>query len=58
MIKSIKILIVLTIWFFYAGMVTMAIIYDGIYIQICIDTALMLISGIVAYLLKGSNQNK
>jgi len=39
----------LTIWILYGGMIAIAIIFDGIYIQIVIDTAIILLSGLVGY---------
>lgn len=52
--NTLKILTIITIWILYAGMVTLAIIFDGIYIQICIDTAIMIVSAIIGYLYKAS----
>lgn len=45
-----KLLGTFTVWLLYGGMITMAIIYDGIYIQLCIDTAIMLLTGIGTFL--------
>lgn len=53
-----KILIIVSVWILYGGMIALAIIFDGIYIQVCIDTAIMLLSGFMGYILKGSLQKE
>ena len=54
MITAVKILFIITIWILYGGMITLACIYDGIYIQVVIDTAIMIISAILGYWIKAS----
>lgn len=39
----------LTIWILYGGMIAIAIVFDGIYIAVVIDSAIMFIAGLIGY---------
>lgn len=53
-----KILTLITVWLLYGGLVTMAIIFDGIYVQVVIDTSIMVISAVIGYLYKASSSKE
>jgi hypothetical protein len=51
----VKIFLVLTTWVFFGGLVALSIIFDGVYIQLCFDFALVFITALTTYYLKGNN---
>jgi len=55
---TLKVLAVLTIWLLYGGLIAMAIIFDGIYVQVVIDTSIMVISVIIGYVYKASGSKE
>ncbi|GAG63931.1 unnamed protein product [marine sediment metagenome] len=51
-------LISITVWIIFGGLLTLAIIFDGVYIQLIFDFGIMVVSAIIGYYLKGSLKNK
>ena len=58
MISVRMILTFVTLWIFYGGMIALAIIYDGIYIQVIFDSSIMFISGFIGYYIKRKNSKE
>ena len=56
MISAKMIMAFITIWFFFFGLLALAIIYDGIYIQLIFDFSIMLISGLIGYIVSSKQQ--
>lgn len=40
----------ITAWIIFGGLLTLAIIFDGIYIQLIFDFGILMVSGIIGYL--------
>jgi len=58
LISAKMIFLFITVWFFYGGMIALAIIFDGIYIQIIFDSSIMFISGLIGYTIKRKNSKE
>ncbi|GAG74220.1 unnamed protein product [marine sediment metagenome] len=52
MIQVIKILSFITMWIIFGGLLALAIIFDGIYIQLVFDFGLMVVAAILGYTFK------
>ncbi len=46
----------ISIWIVFGGLLALAIIFDGIYIQLLFDFGIMLVAGITGYYLKGKER--
>lgn len=52
------IFIFITIWIIFGGLLALAIIFDGIYIQLIFDFGIMVISATIGYLVANKKTNK
>ncbi|GAG66414.1 unnamed protein product [marine sediment metagenome] len=52
MISVIKILAIISIWIIFGGLLALAIIFDGVYIQLVFDFGIIIVSAIVGYTFK------
>ncbi|MBA7681155.1 hypothetical protein ES703_89485 [subsurface metagenome] len=48
----------ITTWIIFFGLLALAIIFDGIYIQLIFDFGIMVISATIGYLVARKNLNK
>ncbi|GAH70906.1 unnamed protein product, partial [marine sediment metagenome] len=48
----------ITIWIIFGGLLALAIIFDGIYIQLIFDFGIMVISATIGYIIARKNSNK
>ncbi|GAG61616.1 unnamed protein product [marine sediment metagenome] len=53
MTSVIKILGIISMWIIFGGLLSLAIIFDGIYIQLIFDFGLMIVAAILGYTFKG-----
>ncbi|GAG77632.1 unnamed protein product [marine sediment metagenome] len=53
MTSVIKILAIISLWIIFGGLLALAIIFDGIYIQLVFDFGIIVVSAILGYTFKG-----
>ena len=54
--KALLISMTIIIVLIFLGLLSLAIIYDGVYIQLVFDFGIMLVSGLIGYYIKASGQ--
>ncbi|GAG61287.1 unnamed protein product [marine sediment metagenome] len=58
MISVTKILAFVSMWIVFGGLLALAIIFDGIYIQLVFDLGIIVVSGLLGYYLKAKSSKE
>ncbi|GAG83193.1 unnamed protein product [marine sediment metagenome] len=58
MISVTKILAFVSMWIVFGGLLALAIIFDGIYIQLVFDLGIIVVSSLLGYYLKAKSSKE